>query len=261
MTEYGQNHERIHIICHSNKDELAALEWNNFNRSCRSSSSSKKIFVDLDNTICRTSEGNYTLSTPIQERINFFNDLYNKGNHITIWTARGSSSGIDHIALTLDQLKEWGVLYHELKMGKPSYDEYYDDKSFNIDTAVPIVVDGTRTKKEPCVFVPKGWGEEIIFANTEEYCGKILRFNAGKKFSLHFHVIKNETWYVAKGKFILIWIDITNGTKYTEYLSVGDVITNKRGEPHQLIALEDSDIFEVSTKHYDTDSYRIYKGD
>jgi quercetin dioxygenase-like cupin family protein len=52
-----------------------------------------------------------------------------------------------------------------------------------------------------------------------------------------------------------------NGITYTEYLNVGDVITNERGEPHQLIALEDSEVFEVSTKHYDEDSFRIHKGD
>jgi hypothetical protein len=47
---------------------------------------------------------------------------------------------------------------------------------------------------------------------------------------------------------------------YNEYLNIGDVITNERGEPHQLIALEDGEIFEVSTKHFDSDSYRIFKG-
>lgn len=56
-------------------------------------------------------------------------------------------------------------------------------------------------------------------------------------------------------------IDTEKGITHSEYLKVGDVITNERGEPHQMEALEDSEIFEVSTKHYDNDSYRIYKGD
>jgi hypothetical protein len=43
-------------------------------------------------------------------------------------------------------------------------------------------------------------------------------------------------------------------------LNVGDDITNERGEPHQLIALEDSEGFEVSTRHYHEDSFRIHKG-
>ena len=42
----------------------------------------------------------------------------------------------------------------------------------------------------------------------------------------------------------------------------GDCITIERGMPHQLIALEDmSEIFEVSTQHFDKDSYRIRIGD
>jgi len=44
--------------------------------------------------------------------------------------------------------------------------------------------------------VPKGWGEEIIICNHELYCGKLLRFKQGAKFSMHYHMIKDETWYV-----------------------------------------------------------------
>ena len=85
-------------------------------------------------------------------------------------------------------------------------------------------------------------------------------FDKGKKFSMHYHLKKKETWYVSKGAFILIWVDTANGITYTEYLKVGDVITNERGEPHQLIATEDAEVFEVSTKHYDDDSFRMWKG-
>ena len=59
---------------------------------------------------------------------------------------------------------------------------------------------------------------------------------------------------------MLHWIETENGNFHTEYLNVGDVITNECGEAHQLIALEDSEVFEVSTKHYDEDSFRIWKG-
>ena len=109
--------------------------------------------------------------------------------------------------------------------------------------------------------VEKGWGKEIIFVNNDDYCGKLLCFEKGKKFSMHYHILKKETWYVSKGSFILIWVETQNGTTFTEYLNVGDVITNERGEPHQLIALEDAEVFEVSTKHFDDDSYRMWKGD
>jgi len=221
----------------------------------------KKYFIDLDNTLCRTMNSDYVNSVPIEERIDYVNKMKTDGHHVTIWTARGAKSGIDHRILTEEQLKKWDVKYDHLLMGKPDYDIYLDDKSFNIDTIFPVPRQSDKSKKLTSEIVEKGWGKEIIFVNNDEYCGKLLCFNKGKKFSMHYHVQKKETWYVSKGKFILNWIDIENGTNYSEYLKVGDVITNERGEPHQLFALEDSEIFEVSTKHYDEDSFRICKGD
>ena len=220
-----------------------------------------KIFVDLDNTLCKTENGNYLCSTPIIERIEYFNSL-KQGNQIIIWTARGSRSGIDYEELTKQQLLDWNVSYDALLMKKPDYDIYFDDKSFNIDTILPVPdINDTKTKKTAVETVIKGWGKEIVFVNNNKYCGKLLCFNKGKKFSMHYHMQKKETWYVNKGKFILIWIETENGTKHSEYLNIGDVITNEIGEPHQLIALEDSEVFEVSTQHFDNDSFRIYKGD
>jgi len=223
---------------------------------------SKKYFIDLDNTLCFTNGNDYNISKPIEERIRYVNKLKDEGNTITIWTARGSTTGIDHKELTIKQLEEWGVKYDNLLMGKPSYDIYIDDKSFNVDSfwSVPKLNE-TKTKKLPVEIVPKGWGKEIIFVNNDEYCGKLLCFEKDKKFSMHYHLKKKETWYVSKGSFILIWIETDKGITHSEYLKVGDVITNERGEPHQLIALEDSEVFEVSTKHYDEDSFRMWKGD
>ena len=109
--------------------------------------------------------------------------------------------------------------------------------------------------------VPKKWGKEIIIHNGEEYCGKILCFNKSAKFSMHFHIKKAETWYVSKGSFRIKWIDTRNAIEHEQVLQVGDIIEIDRGDPHQLIALEDSEIFEVSTQHFDDDSYRIKKGD
>jgi quercetin dioxygenase-like cupin family protein len=222
---------------------------------------SRQIFVDLDNTLCFTNGNDYINSKPIEERIRYINTLKEQGNCITIWTARGSTTGIDHKDLTAKQLDEWGVKYDNLLMGKPSYDIYIDDKSFNSDTYWPVPKEHVeKSKKLPVEIVPKGWGKEIIFVNNDEYCGKLLCFEKDKKFSMHYHIKKRETWYVSKGSFILIWVETDTGTTHTEYLKVGDVITNERGEPHQLIALEDAEVFEVSTKHYDEDSFRMWKG-
>ena len=89
------------------------------------------IYVDIDNTICQTDRMNYAAAKPIQERINKINNLYRLGNTIVYWTARGTMSGKDWKGLTENQLQEWGALYHELKLQKPAYDLFIDDKNIN----------------------------------------------------------------------------------------------------------------------------------
>lgn len=106
----------------------------------------------------------------------------------------------------------------------------------------------------------KGWGHEVWICNNENYCGKILHFNNGAKFSLHYHLIKKEHFYVLKGKLLLIYKDLTNANDLSMNLSAGDVIEIPRGAPHQIIALEESDIIEISTQHFEDDSYRISPG-
>jgi len=109
--------------------------------------------------------------------------------------------------------------------------------------------------------VDKKWGYELWVHNDEEYCGKLLVFNKiGDKFSMHYHLKKKETWYVQKGAFIFNWIDVENGKLNTKVLATGDSVLIERGLPHQLEAMVDeSIIFEVSTQHFDEDSYRVYR--
>jgi mannose-6-phosphate isomerase-like protein (cupin superfamily) len=109
--------------------------------------------------------------------------------------------------------------------------------------------------------IPKGWGEELIITNNELYCGKILVFNTGAKFSMHYHMIKDETWYVNEGEFIYRWIDTETAELREKYLYPGDVVRQLPGQPHQLEAITSGEIFEVSTQHFDSDSYRVWKGD
>jgi len=109
--------------------------------------------------------------------------------------------------------------------------------------------------------VEKNWGYELIIENNDKYCGKILHFNKDSKFSMHFHILKHETWYINSGKFLFRYIDTNNADSHEKELNIGDVIVITPGQPHQLIALEEGDVFEVSTKHYDNDSYRVFKGD
>ena len=122
---------------------------------------------------------------------------------------------------------------------------------------------GHKIKPKVCegCKVPKGWGEELIIENNEMYCGKLLIFKKGCRFSMHYHLIKDETWYVDKGEFIYRWIDTETAETIEQKLKVGDVVRQRVGQPHQLIALTDGTIFEVSTQHFDEDSYRVVKGD
>ena len=122
---------------------------------------------------------------------------------------------------------------------------------------------GHKIKPEVCegCKVPKGWGEELIIENNEMYCGKLLIFKKGCKFSMHYHLIKDETWYVDKGEFLYRWIDTETAETIEQKLKVGDVVRQRVGQPHQLIAVTDGVVFEVSTQHFDEDSYRVIKGD
>ena len=122
---------------------------------------------------------------------------------------------------------------------------------------------GHKIKPKVCegCKVPKGWGEELIIENNEMYCGKLLIFKKGCRFSMHYHLIKDETWYVNKGEFIYRWIDTESAETIEQKLKVGDVVRQRVGQPHQLIALTDGEVFEVSTQHFDEDSYRVMKGD
>ncbi len=103
----------------------------------------------------------------------------------------------------------------------------------------------------------KAWGRELWIHNDGEFCGKVLEFNAGAMFSLHYHICKAEAWYVFKGKFRLKYLDTENGVEHEESFGIGQSVFVPRGVPHQLIALEDSALFEASTNHQDSDSYRI----
>ncbi len=112
------------------------------------------------------------------------------------------------------------------------------------------------------VFVPKGWGFEKWIVNCEEYCGKLLYFVKGKKCSWHFHKLKDEVFYVQSGKIKVYYSDqedIENAN--TKILYPGDNFHVYRGLKHRMEALEDTELFEFSTQHFDSDSYRILKGD
>lgn len=89
-----------------------------------------RYIVDIDETICtKKPNDHYSQSVPYLDRIQKINDLYDNGNEIWYWTARGMSSGLDYYDLTISQLKKWNCKYNKIMMGKPSYDVWIDDKA------------------------------------------------------------------------------------------------------------------------------------
>ena len=108
----------------------------------------------------------------------------------------------------------------------------------------------------------KGWGYEKWIVNKEEYCGKLLFFEKDKKCSFHYHKIKDEVFYLQSGKLIVKYSDGDDLNKSGELImNPGDNFHVYTGLRHQMIALEDSELFEFSTQHFEDDSYRIIKGD
>jgi len=95
------------------------------------------IYVDIDETICyhedddATKAREYENAKPYNQRIEKINSLYDDGNTIVYWTARGSVTGLDWTELTKSQLEKWGAKHHQLILGKPYYDLFIDDKNIN----------------------------------------------------------------------------------------------------------------------------------
>ncbi|MFC1615598.1 cupin [Patescibacteria group bacterium] len=114
-------------------------------------------------------------------------------------------------------------------LGKADY-EYFQQMSEDHNTQIKL----------------KPWGKEIWFAHTNKYAGKILEVKKGHRYSLQYHESKQETQYLYKGK-----VKFTYGTDKDNLkeiiLEPGDKIDVHPGTIHRLEALEDSQIFEVST--------------
>jgi mannose-6-phosphate isomerase-like protein (cupin superfamily) len=112
--------------------------------------------------------------------------------------------------------------------------------------------------REAVKFVPKSWGSELWIANNELYCGKILRFDKGKHCSLHYHALKTESFYLRSGRLKLRIMDSPDSETVEEFiLEAGECMDIPPGLVHQMVALEESELFEFSTQHFDSDSHRL----
>jgi len=109
---------------------------------------------------------------------------------------------------------------------------------------------------------PRGWGGELHIANGPLFCGKLLKFMKDKRCSWHRHVQKTEVFYLQSGRLRILYSFDDDKFKAKELiLEPGMNFHVPIGLRHQMIALEDSELFEFSTQHFDSDSYRIERGD
>lgn len=114
--------------------------------------------------------------------------------------------------------------------------------------------------RAPVHLQPKGWGHEVWIHNDERYCGKILVVKAGKRCSLHFHAKKHETFYVQSGR-LRMRLRHRDGREESFEMKKGDILEIEPGTAHQFTGIEDAELFEFSTQHFEDDSIRIEKGD
>ena len=112
--------------------------------------------------------------------------------------------------------------------------------------------------KQKITRVEKPWGYELIWAKTGDYVGKILHINKGHKLSLQYHRKKEETILVSSGKMLFL-IEDEAGKMEEVTLLPGEAHHVVVGRKHRMIALEDTDVFEVSTPELD-DVVRLEDG-
>jgi mannose-6-phosphate isomerase-like protein (cupin superfamily) len=116
--------------------------------------------------------------------------------------------------------------------------------------------------RPPVRIMPKGWGREIWIANGPLYCGKILEIDQGKRCSLHYHRLKTESFFLRSGKLKVRVKEYPDAPAIEEFeLVAGQCMDVTPGLVHQMEALEQAELYEFSTQHFETDSYRLAPGD
>jgi hypothetical protein len=101
--------------------------------------SGKTFVFDIDGVIATIVPTiDYALAGPMVENIKRLNRLYDAGNTIVLFTARGTVTGINWTEVTQKQMSDWGVRYHRLQFGKPAADYYIDDKMIGFDTLAAL---------------------------------------------------------------------------------------------------------------------------
>jgi mannose-6-phosphate isomerase-like protein (cupin superfamily) len=97
--------------------------------------------------------------------------------------------------------------------------------------------------------VPKPWGHETIWAHTDRYVGKVLHIKAGHALSVQYHDRKDETVHLLSGELVY---RVQMGDSLEDMrLTKGESFRITPGTIHQMEAVTDCDVLEVSTPELD----------
>ncbi len=99
--------------------------------------------------------------------------------------------------------------------------------------------------------VEKPWGWELVWAEADQYVGKLLFIRAGEALSLQYHEVKDESWLVSEGRARLEIGGAGAGDLEAVEIAADDAFRFRPGTVHRVTALEDTLIVEVSTPHLD----------
>ena len=94
--------------------------------------------------------------------------------------------------------------------------------------------------------VEKPWGHELVWALTDQYCGKILVIETGRRLSLQYHEQKDESILVMSGR-LRLFLDDEGGELTVRELGAGDSAHVPVGRRHRYEAIERVELIEVST--------------
>ena len=98
--------------------------------------------------------------------------------------------------------------------------------------------------------VEKPWGWELVWAEADDFVGKLLFVKAGESLSLQYHELKDEAWLVQDGRATLQLGEV-GGELETFEIAPGDAYRFRPRTVHRVTAIEDTLVIEVSTNHLD----------
>jgi mannose-6-phosphate isomerase len=144
----------------------------------------------------------------------------------------------------------------------PGFDHAHEDNHWTDGNPLQWRKQLMSRARQPIRIVLKGWGREVWIANGDLYCGKILEIQKGRKCSLHYHKIKTESFYLRSGRLKVRVLTSGDSPIVEEFeLEAGQCMDVPVGLIHQIEAIDDAEIYEFSTQHFDHDSHRLIPGD